>query len=90
MHFQLLAIQHSSGTPSLILVMKLTVLQMYYYVSTFKEEVAHIWPQRRFGLGKTLFLTTRYMALSTMIAQLLGEHTLIFGHTYTPRLTLVS
>ncbi|TEB20086.1 hypothetical protein FA13DRAFT_1780131 [Coprinellus micaceus] len=44
---------------------------IYYYLSTFHEEVSHIWPQRRFGLGKTLFLTTRYVALSTMIAQLL-------------------
>lgn len=34
--------------------------QLYYYILTFDGEVAKIWPQSRWRLGKILYLTTRY------------------------------
>ncbi|KAF6744577.1 hypothetical protein DFP72DRAFT_928381 [Ephemerocybe angulata] len=38
---------------------------LYYYVTTFDEEVAKIWPQPTFKLGRILFLALRY---STILA----------------------
>ncbi|KAJ3532327.1 hypothetical protein NMY22_g7780 [Coprinellus aureogranulatus] len=35
--------------------------QLYYYVTTFDEEVNNIWPQPSLKLGKILFLATRYL-----------------------------
>ncbi|TEB21718.1 hypothetical protein FA13DRAFT_1741653 [Coprinellus micaceus] len=43
---------------------------IYYYMTTFREEVSQIWPQKR-TLGKILFLTTRYAAIGSMTAMLL-------------------
>ncbi|TEB20347.1 hypothetical protein FA13DRAFT_243143 [Coprinellus micaceus] len=37
----------------------------YYYLTSFDEEVAYIWSQKR-TFGKIFYLTTRYSAISTM------------------------
>ncbi|KAJ3545230.1 hypothetical protein NMY22_g2515 [Coprinellus aureogranulatus] len=37
---------------------------LYYYVTTFDEEVNNIWPQPSLKLGKILFLATRYLYTS--------------------------
>ena len=42
-------------------------------MTTFREEVSQIWPQKR-TLGKILFLTTRYAAIGSMITALLSEY----------------
>ncbi|TEB36765.1 hypothetical protein FA13DRAFT_1727118 [Coprinellus micaceus] len=39
---------------------------IYHYLTTIDQEVAHIWPQPRWKLGKVLFLATRYSAMVTM------------------------
>ncbi|KAJ3536758.1 hypothetical protein NMY22_g5893 [Coprinellus aureogranulatus] len=38
----------------------------YHCMTTFGEEVEHVWPQPRWKLGKVIFLTTRYSALAVM------------------------
>lgn len=46
--------------------------QIYHYATTFHEEVAQVWPQKPFKMGKVLFMTTRYSAVAAMALEING------------------
>ncbi|KAF6744571.1 hypothetical protein DFP72DRAFT_857364 [Ephemerocybe angulata] len=50
--------------------------QLYFYLTTFDEEVRVIWPQPTLKTGRILFLSTRYLSIITVVLDLITAYAL--------------
>ncbi|TEB31721.1 hypothetical protein FA13DRAFT_1732607 [Coprinellus micaceus] len=61
--FQPIIAQYETARVWTWLILARNTTLLYYYATTFGEEVEKVWPQPNPKLGKVLFLTTRYSAI---------------------------